>query len=58
MEKLPLQGKLILFADDTTLVYTAKSIPELKLKMQSDVDVLFHWFIKNKLTLNAKKKQK
>lgn len=42
MDKLPLKGKLILFADDTTLVYATISVSELKLKIQHDIDILYH----------------
>lgn len=53
--KLPLYGKLLLFADDTTVAYTESNITELKRKMQHDINLLTSWMAQNKLTMNEKK---
>lgn len=52
---LPLNGKLILFADDAELTYSDNNIDIVKSKMQSDLNLISAWLIKNKLTLNAEK---
>lgn len=49
---LKLNGKLILYADDTAIVYFESDPNELKRKMDIDVKLLNKWFTKNKLTLN------
>lgn len=53
--QLPLHGKMVLFADDTSLSYVDKNISSLKGKMQSDINILSSWFSKNKLTMNIVK---
>lgn len=52
---LPLNGKLILFADDAVLVYTDNNIDTIQAKMQADLDLIAAWLMENKLTLNAEK---
>ena len=47
--------KALLFADDTTLIATAKTISELHDLMQKEINSLHNWFVHNKLTLNVKK---
>lgn len=53
--KLKLHGKIILFADDAALIYSACDVIELNQQMNEDVATLSHWFESNKLTLNRKK---
>lgn len=53
--ELPLHGKMVLFADDTSVSYIDNNITSLKEKMQSDIDILNSWFSKNKLTMNILK---
>ena len=48
-------SKAILFADDTTLYILGTSIPEICLKMNSDLDTLSDWFRANKLSANSSK---
>ena len=52
---LELFGKLILFADDTTLINTDKSKKYLEFQMQHDMAKLIDWFMVNKLSLNPSK---
>lgn len=48
-------GRLILYADDAVLTFTADSAEELQRQMQHDIDVLNKWLCRNVLTLNTKK---
>ena len=50
-------GKLILFADDTTLLETHNDRRFLSYAVEHDVLLLIDWFRVNKLTLNLGKKQ-
>ena len=52
---LDLFRKLILFADDTTLINTDKSTKYLEFQMQHDMAKLIDWFMVNKLSLNLSK---
>lgn len=52
---LSLIGTPFLFADDTTLLYTASSADQLILDMQLDLLLLKDWLSLNKLYLNVKK---
>lgn len=53
--ELKLNGKLQLYADDSSLTYIAND-PESLLKMiTEDLDKISHWFKNNILVLNAKK---
>ena len=45
----------ILFADDTTLVVTAKNFKDLYSTANSDLSNLYHWLIVNKLSINLSK---
>lgn len=48
-------GKVISFADDTALFYTANSWAELKTKAEIDLGNIKHFFDKKLLTINFKK---
>ena len=50
-----LNGKAILFADDTTLLKSASDLKELFQDMNSDANELYEWFNVNKLSLNISK---
>jgi len=56
IKDLPLKGKVKLYADDTNIVYTGKSINVLINYAQRDLDALSKWFVinKNKLAINTK----
>ena len=43
------------FADDTSLVFTEKSLKELNRKVNRDLALLVHWLRANKISLNASK---
>ena len=55
IQYLPLYGHLILFADDTTLLSSQKSIKFLKYTLQHDMELLTQWFKANQLSLNMVK---
>ena len=55
MPNLPLSSDVLLYADDTVLTCTAKSLDEMSKCIQDDVNVLKHWCDVNKLTINVKK---
>ena len=53
--ELPLRGKIILSADDTTLTETADSYEELENNTNFDLSLIYCWLKKNRLILNSKK---
>lgn len=53
--KLQLHGKIILYADDTAIVYVENDATTLKKHMASDLKLLNKWFNINALTLNTYK---
>lgn len=53
--KLKLHGKVILFADDTAIVYVESDPETLKRHMRSDLKLLNKWFSVNFLTMNIAK---
>ncbi|XP_055299801.1 uncharacterized protein LOC129567174 [Sitodiplosis mosellana] len=53
--KMKLHGKIILFGDDTAIVYVETDPVILKRHMESDLKLLNKWFNKNALTLNTEK---
>ena len=50
-----LYSNCILFADDTTIFYSGKSIRYIEWCIQEDLKILQDWFQANKLTLNLNK---
>ena len=44
-----------LFADDTALVISDKSLEVIQNKLQNNFDILLNWFAANKLSLNVSK---
>lgn len=50
------EGNLVSFADDTALFYKADSVLDLKNKMQSDINLLKIWFVKNYMSMSPKTK--
>ena len=52
---MPILGKLILFADDTTLIESHKNKQFLQYAVSHNMSLLMDWFIANKLTLNLAK---
>lgn len=55
IQEVPLHGDLTLYADDTCLFYYGKTIDEVTIKAQADLDILYDWFQYNLLTINASK---
>jgi len=47
--------KSILFADDTNFFFSPRSIKELQIVINEELDKLTNWFRLNKLSLNANK---
>jgi hypothetical protein len=48
-------GVIYLFADDISILISAKTYAELQLKIDSDLRLTFDWFQKNKLVINYQK---
>lgn len=55
IEKIKKNGNIYLFADDTCLFYSGKSMREIQDNITEDMVTLEEWFKKNLLTINAKK---
>ena len=55
IQLLPTYSKIILFADDTTLLYSHKNVKFLKYALEHDVALLSDWYRANKLSLNMHK---
>jgi hypothetical protein len=53
--KLKLNGLIVLYADDMTLLVYAKKYDELQSRMNSDLKYICSWLEKNKLALNEEK---
>jgi hypothetical protein len=47
--------KFIMFADDTTIIITGKSWPEICSTLNRELMLLFNWFCINRLSLNVQK---
>ena len=45
-------SELLLFADDTCLIYTGKDIQKIEEQLNSDFTSLCEWFIDNKLSVH------
>lgn len=50
-----LRGQITLFGDDTNIVYVESNQKILKHKINRDMNQLYDWFTKNKLTMNTSK---
>ena len=46
---------LVIYVDDTTLLVSGKNIDALVIKCESDLDILFKWFVANGFTINTEK---
>lgn len=53
--KLKLNGKIVMYADDAAIEYTATSTAELDRMINEDLITLSEWFTANKLMMNLKK---
>ena len=53
--KLPLKGKLLIYADDVCVKYEDSIVTNIMKSMESDLRMLNEWFTANKLSLNIKK---
>ena len=49
----PTYSKIILFADDTTLLYSHKNFKFLKYALEHNMALLSNWYRANKLSLNV-----
>ena len=45
----------ILFADDTTIIYSGKNVSEIFRQVNTELCKLQNWFVANKLSLNTSK---
>ena len=52
---LPINGKIIMYADDIAIIYNAIEVTDLKNKMEYDLKVLEIWFENHFLKMNTKK---
>ena len=52
------KAKAILFADDTTIFYSSKSMSDIYETMNNELKILSDWFRANKLSVNASKTNK
>ena len=52
---LPVYSNIILFADDTTIFNSHKSVKSLKYMLEHDLSLMMNWFKANKLSLNLDK---
>ena len=52
---LPTYSKIILFADNTSLLYSHKSVKFLRFALEHDMKLLTNWYRANKLSLNIAK---
>lgn len=48
-------AKLVLFADNTTILFKRTVLPQLLVEAPTELDKMKDWFCKNKLSLNLKK---
>ena len=55
IQLIPTYSKIILFADDTTLLYSHKNLKFLKYALEHDMALLSNWYRANKLSLNVQK---
>ena len=55
IQLLSTYSKIILFTDDTTLLYSHKNVKFLKYALEHDMALLSKWYRANKLSLNAHK---
>ena len=55
LHSLPLKAKVIGYADDTSLLYTAATRAELEQDFSHDCNIILPWFIENQLSLNKDK---
>ena len=49
------KSRMILYADDAVLIYSATTPLELNKILQRDVNLISDWYTYNRLTLNVKK---
>ena len=50
-------SKLLLYADDTCLIYSDKDTKELKTKLNKDFNSLCNWFIDTKLSIHFREEK-
>ena len=55
IQQLPLYGTLILFTDDTRLLYSHRNIGYLNFTIIHDMEILLDWFNTNQFSLNMNK---
>ena len=47
---------LLLYADDSCLVFEGKDIDTIEIKLNEDFNILCDWFVDNKLSIHTLKK--
>ncbi len=55
ISSLKLNGRLLLYADDSTLIISAKSYEKLQHKINQDMVLINNWLKQNRLVINDKK---
>ena len=55
IQMLPNYSTIIMFADDTTLMFNHKNVKFLKYALEHDMSILTEWYQANKLSLNINK---
>ena len=55
LQKCLKYGKSYIFADDTALIVSHKSLKSLKKRLNIDLKLLHHWLCSNKIGLNVSK---
>ena len=52
---LPLECKLFMYADDSTITCSSSNINEIENNLNSALGRIYDWCVRNKLTINANK---
>ena len=52
---LPLECKLFMYADDSTITYSSSKINEIENNLNTALGRIYDWCVRNKLTINANK---
>ena len=52
---LPLECKLFMYADDSTITYSSSNINEIENNLNTALGRIYDWCFRNKLTINANK---
>ena len=55
LSEIDLNGQIVFYADDCSIVYSSESYEKLELKVSSSLNKIDEWMTKNRLTINVKK---